>query len=136
MSLVPLSYVIRANGVNDYESGYESTEKQLIACLRHNGKNYNTDREVVYSILVEHCKDSEIESIVDQFANTRNGRLAWLAILNHTQSPSYMDSLKTAATSRIKNTHYQGEKRETLALQSITPSTVQHIMICKLRENL
>ena len=112
VSSVPFSYVIQANEVNDYKLAYKSTEMQLIACLRHNGKNYNTDRKDVYSILVEQCKDSEIESIVDQFANTRNGRLAWLAILNHMQSPSYMDSLKTAATSRIKNAHYQGEKRD------------------------
>ena len=73
---VPLSYVIRANGANDYENAYESTEKQLVAYLRHAGENYNTDKEAVYSILVEHSKDSEIEWIVDQFSNTRNGRLA------------------------------------------------------------
>ena len=33
VSSVPLSYVIQANGVNDYKLAYESTEKQLIACL-------------------------------------------------------------------------------------------------------
>ena len=112
VSSVPLSYVICANNANDYELAYKSMENQLIACLRQNGENYNTYREAVYSILVEHCKDSEIKSIANQFTNTCNGRAAWLAILNHMQSPSYMDSLKTAATSRIKNAHYQGEKRD------------------------
>ena len=112
VNLVPLSYVIRANAVNDYEDAYESTEKQLVACLRHAGENYYTDKEAVYSILVEHSKELEIELIVDQFSNTRNGRLVWVAVVNHMQSPSYMDSLKTAATSRIKNAHYQGEKRD------------------------
>ena len=109
---VLLTYVIHANVVNDYEDAYESTEKQLVACLRYAEENYNTDKEVVYSIFVEHSKESEMESIVNQFSNTRNGRLAWVAIVNHMQSPSYMDSLKTAATSRIKNAHYQGEKRD------------------------
>ena len=67
---VPLSYVIWENHVNDYETVYESMENQLIACLRHEGENYNTDKEAVYSILMEHSKESEIESIVDQYANT------------------------------------------------------------------
>ena len=93
--------------MNDYEDAYESTEKQLVAW-----ENYNTNKEAVYSILVEHSKESKIESIVDQFSNTRNRRLAWVVVVNHMQSPSYMDSFKTAAPSKIKNAHYQGEKRD------------------------
>ena len=125
---IPLSSVICENKVNDYELPYKSTEKQLVACLRHAGENYNTNKEAVYSILVKHSKESEIESIVDQFSNTRNGRSTWLAIVNHMQSPSYMDSLKTAATSRIKNAHYQGMKWD-LALPVITLSIAVPITI-------
>ena len=44
---VPLLYVIRANNGN-YEAQFESTKKQLVACLRHAGENYNTDKEAVF----------------------------------------------------------------------------------------
>ena len=83
-----------------------------MACLRHTGENYNTDKESVYSLLVEYAKDSEIKSIVEQFKDTRNGRAAWNAILRHMQSTSYLDTLKTDALASIKSAHYIGEKKD------------------------
>ena len=93
MNAVPLLYVIRNNNdVGDYEAR-TSTEKQLVTCMRHTGENYNTDKEAVYSLLVQHGKDSEIESIkigsnIKKFAGTHNGRAAWLAVIAHMQSTS------------------------------------------------
>ena len=55
-----LLYVIRASN-GDYKSPFESTGKQLVPCLRHTGENYNTDKEAVYSLVVQYGKDSEIE---------------------------------------------------------------------------
>ena len=49
VSLVPLLYVVHEDAIGDYELLYQSTEKQLMACLAHAGENYNTDREAVYS---------------------------------------------------------------------------------------
>ena len=109
---VPLLYVTREVAAGDYEIAYLSTERQLMACLRHAGENYNTDKESVYSLLVEYAKDSEIESIVEQFKDTRNGRAAWNAIMRHMQSTSYMDTLKTDALASIKSVHYIGEKKD------------------------
>ena len=111
VNAVPLLYVIRANNGNK-EARFESTEKQLVACLRQAGENYNTDKEAVYSLLVQHGKDSEIKSIVEKYVNTRNGRAAKLAVISHMQSTSYMDTLKTDAMSNIKKASYQGEKKD------------------------
>ena len=86
MNDVPFTYVVRERSVNPYDGVYESTEKQLIACLLHNGQKYNTDRESVYSLLVQYVKGSEAESIVDQYHTTRNGRAAYRAVLSHMQS--------------------------------------------------
>ena len=110
VSSVPLLYVVRETAVGNYELPYVSTEKQLTACLAHAGENYNTDREAVYSLLVEHSKESEIASIIKRYANTQNGRAAWVTMLAHMQSTSYMDTLKTQAMHKIKNAHYNGEK--------------------------
>ena len=81
LNAVPLLYVIRSEEISNYKANYDSTEKQLVACLRHAGENYNTDKEAVYSLLVG--KDSDIESIVEKYVNTRNGRAAWTAVISH-----------------------------------------------------
>ena len=112
MNNVPITYVTRENANNLYDIVYDSTEKQLIACLRHAGQNYNTDREAVYSLLVQYSKGSEAESIVDQFSNTRNGRAAYRAMVAHMQSTSYMDNLRTSAMARIQAAKYKGEKKD------------------------
>ncbi len=112
MNDVPLTYVVRERTVNPYDGVYESTEKLLIACLLHSGQKYNTDRESVYSLLVQYTKGSEAESIVDQHHTTRNGRAAYRGVLSHMQSTSYMDNLRTAAIAKIANAKYKGEKKE------------------------
>jgi hypothetical protein len=112
MNDVPFTYVIREMVINDYNAAFESTEKQLIACLNHIGQKYTADRESVYSLLVQYVKGSEAESIVDQCQSTRNGRAAYRAILNHMQSTSYMDNLRTSAIARIQSAKYKGEKKD------------------------
>ena len=71
VSSVPLLYVVCKDAVGNYELQYQSTEKQLTACLAHAGENYNMDREAVYSLLVKHCKESEIASIIEIHTNTK-----------------------------------------------------------------
>ena len=66
---VPLPYAIYANTVNDYEEAYESTKKQLVACLRHAGGNYNTDKEAVYSNLKPSTKSAPTPMIKEQYSD-------------------------------------------------------------------
>ena len=63
MNNVPITYVIREKNANSnmYNIVYDSMEKQIIACLRHAGQNYNTECEAVYSLLVQYSKGSEAE---------------------------------------------------------------------------
>ena len=110
MNSVPLLYVIRDRVTNPYTTNYKSTEKQLITCSLYNGQKYNTDWEVVYSLLVQCVKGSEAESIVDQYQNTHNGRAAYRAVLDHMKFTSYMDNFGTASIAKIKSAKYKGEK--------------------------
>ena len=74
----PLLYVVCQEDNGDYKAQNQSNERQLMVCLRHDaGENYNTDMEAVYSLLVQHGKGSEIASIIERYAVTRNGRAAW-----------------------------------------------------------
>ena len=126
ISSVPLLYIVCETAVGNYELPYVSTEKQLTACLAHAGENYNTDREAVCSLLVEHLKESKITSIIERYANTQNGRAAWVAMLAHMQSTSYLDMLKTQAMHKIKNAHYDGEKRDFGIARYYTIHTTAH----------
>ena len=67
---------------------------------------------MVYSLLVQHGKGSEIASIIERYAAMRNGRAAWRAMLAHMQSTRYMGTLKTQAMHHIKHAHYNGEKKD------------------------
>lgn len=109
---IPLTYVIREHDRGNYSSDYESTEKQLINCIQLSGQNYNSDRETVFSLLLQYTRESEAESIVDQFRRTRNGRSAYRGVMAHMESTSYMDNLKSAALTRIRVAHYDGEKKD------------------------
>ena len=99
---------------------------RFTACLAHAGENYNTDREAVYSLLVEHSKESEIASIIKRYTNTRNRRAAWVAMLANMQSASYLDTLKTQAMHKIKNAHCDGEKRDFGIARYYTIHTMAH----------
>ena len=92
----------------------------------HAGENYNTDHKAVFSLLVEHAKDSEIVLIINRFAPTCNGRAAWRAMLAHMQSTSYMDTLKMQAMHKIKNAHYDGEKKDFGMARHYTIHTTAH----------
>ena len=107
---IPLIYVIReANGV--YDDPYASTEEQLIQCIALSGGNYQSDNSSVWSLLQEHSIGTEAESIVNRFEAQRDGRGAWLALLSHMESTSYMDNVKSAAMAKLNNASYSGEKK-------------------------
>ena len=107
---IPLIYVIRENDGN-YDGAYASTEEQLIQCLRLNGGKYRSDNGTVWSLLAEHSVGTEAESIVNRYEATRNGRSAWTALIQHMESTSYMDNVKSHAMARIASATYNGEKK-------------------------
>ena len=107
---IPLSYVIR-NTTGNYDAAYASTEEQLIACIQLSGGSYRSDNGSVWSLLSEHAIGSEAESIVNRFEATRNGRAAWMALIAHMESTSYMDNIKSSAMAKIAAAHYNGEKK-------------------------
>ena len=109
---VPLIYVIRQNTIGNYDDGtYLSTEEQLSTCLAFNGGNYQSDNSTVWSLLSEHTTGTEAESIVQRFSTRRNGRSAWLALIAHMESTSYLDNLKSSAMANIAAATYTGEKK-------------------------
>jgi hypothetical protein len=108
---IPLNYVIRPDAVGDYDIDYGSTEDQLRNCLLLRGGNYRSDNSVVWSLLSEHTTGTEAESIVKRFHLSRNGRTAWLALISHMESTSYLDNLKSSAMASLAAAIYNGERK-------------------------
>ena len=108
---IPLIYVIRPTAIGIYDSDHSSTEDQLRTCLLFRGGNYNSDNSVVWSLLSEHTTGTEAESIVKRYHLSRNGRFAWIALISHMESTSYLDNLKSSAMASLAAANYSGEKK-------------------------
>ena len=108
---IPLVYTIRNEAVGDYDAEYASTEDQLQSSILFRGGNYNSDNSVVWSLLSEHTNGTEAESIVKRYNLSRNGRSAWLALISHMESSSYLDNLKSSAMASLSTANYNGEKK-------------------------
>ena len=112
MNSIPISYVVRSTQVGDYNGAYESTEEQLLSCINLRGSNFNSDKQSVYSLLVQYTKGSEAETIVEKYAASRDGRRAFHAVKAHMESTAYMNNLRTEAMAKIQAAHYKGEMKE------------------------
>ena len=108
---IPLVYVIRNNVLHNYDDDFPSTEEQLSCCLLTTGGSFRSDNSNVWSLLAEHTTATEAESIVQRYSNTRNGRAAWIALIAHMESTSYLDNLKSSAMASIASAMYTGEKK-------------------------
>ena len=107
---IPLVYVIR-DGNGNYDDVYNSTEEQLIHCIQLSGGKYRSDNGTVWSLLAEHSVGTEAESIVNRYESTKNGRSAWRALIQHMESTSYMDNIRSRAMSKLASATYNGEKK-------------------------
>lgn len=106
---IPLNYIIRPQEVNDYDEIYNSTEELLVDCISLSGTKARGDRQTVYSLLTQYAKDSHIMTTVDRYKKKRDGRLAWLSIVQQVETSSYDDSMRTAAMTAMNNAVYKGE---------------------------
>ena len=77
---VPLSYLLRDNAINDYNSEGDTRH----AMIRHaplEGDIFNGDNYTLYQILVSWTSEGSAEAFVDRFASTTNGRAAWINLV-------------------------------------------------------
>ena len=108
---IPLSYVIRNNDTNDFNAVYETRKERLSSCLNHSGPDFKTDNGTVLSILVQYTKNTEGDSMVASVTKSRNGRKAWKNLLLHFEGSTYKERLAQEAGSILKNTSYNGPRR-------------------------
>jgi hypothetical protein len=119
---IPLAYVTRDDvaviaSANDPTANYETTKLELIARAPHidaAGAPHHTflaDNMKVWTIIQDLCGDNNAWTWVKPFARTQNGRAAYLALHSHYLGASKSDYIQAEAENKLKNTFYNGERR-------------------------
>ena len=70
---IPLTYIIREDTVNDFNSHYNNRMECLTACMIHAGAAFTVDNGDLYSLIVQHTEGTEGYSRVQAHERRRNG---------------------------------------------------------------
>jgi hypothetical protein len=109
MDQVPFSYIIRLDAApGDPQAAYPSKHARLIAITPHTGLQF--DRRVF-----DHLKSWTLNgpdwTWIHSYNASRNGRAAWLALLEHYEGDAQRDRVKDAAYAAIAQAYYLGDRK-------------------------
>ena len=108
---VPLSYITRGLSIPDPATLYPDDISEMIGRAPHAGRFYRGDNEEVWKVIRTVLYDSDGWSWVTSFEATKDGRGAYIALLQHYLGTSHQSLIKTTADANIENTYYDGDKR-------------------------
>ena len=116
---VSLSYVIRKDAnppnlqplANDRvtSGNYETLMDELIAVTPHNGAEYTEDNAKVYQILQEVVNGTSHESSIKQYRRGRDGRSAYLSLVQHNMGSSKWDRIIKTCENYLLRTEWNGK---------------------------
>jgi hypothetical protein len=114
---VPLQYVVRQNEIPNNSGPFDSKDEELIAqvpLFDSNGKwtaEAKADSATVWNILQGLFLNHSAWTWVRPYQSKRDGRGAYLNLLDHFLGENTIDNQATAAETELQNTFYQGEGR-------------------------
>ena len=116
---VPLSYVIRETAdtgnaplpaANEPVSpGFTSITEELIHYTPHTGDEYAEDNAKVFQILQDMVSGTSFESSVKTFQRRRDGRAAYLALVQHNLGSSKWDKILEDAEAYVSKREWNGK---------------------------
>ncbi len=108
---IPIAYVIREYEDPDPDMEYKSKHKALIATMSLAGLEFKEDNGQVYDYLNSWILGGPSHAWMREYCRTRNGRAAWLALIQQHEETAQQDQIKLAAYSAIANARYRGPRR-------------------------
>jgi hypothetical protein len=111
---IPISYIIGDHEYPDPDAIYESEHQRLVAIAPLQENDFKHDNGVVFDLLKSWTINGPAYPWTKQFSNTRNGRVAWLAMLAYYEGNVARDRVKEAAYASIANAKYHGRRRNFL----------------------
>ena len=109
---LPLDYIMRDGPPANYTGQFTSREEKLMKCIIFLGDNFKTDRELLYSLFVEHIGTNGVGSaFINKYESTRNGYAVYRDIKQHYANDTYLQNKATAANHAIQNAFYHGQRK-------------------------
>jgi len=112
MDRVPFSYIIREDAMpGDPLAVYPNEHARLIAITPHTGLKFDTDNGRVFDHLKSWTLNGPAWTWIRSYNSTRNGRAAWLVLLEHYEGDAQRDRVKDAAYAAISQACYHEDKK-------------------------
>jgi len=109
---IPLAYVIREDENPQVNMVFQSEHHRMIAITPLVGAAFEDDNGKVFDLLKSWTINGPAWTWMRAYNATRNGRQAWLALLNHFEGDAQRDRVKDAAYASIAAARYYGEKKK------------------------
>jgi len=109
-----LSYVVRPD-INPMvaDPGFlrPSVPDEILRRAIHTGQNFHPNNGAVWSMIHAVTHTTSAYSIVKKFGKDRNGRLAYLALVQHYKGDAHLTVLKTTAENTLRKIFWNGSTR-------------------------
>jgi hypothetical protein len=113
---VPLAYVVRENVEippgTDPSEGYITVAEEMIARALHRNQAYANDSMEVWSYMANITRAHDFWTYVKPAQRTKDGRRAFLLLLNHFLGPNNVDSMVLEAEAKLGSVSYTGERKK------------------------
>ena len=133
---VPLSYVIRDQVIPTqlgqllpnqiHSADFESFVDELIVHTAHNGPEFVEDNARVFSILMEMVRGTSFESSLKSHQRARDGRNAYLSLLQHNMGSSKWDKVIEEAETYVLRREWNGKNYRFTLKNHITKHREAH----------
>lgn len=108
---VLLAYVIRPLGTLVEGQVYASVQDEMVHRAPHNGRYWPVDNAMVWDMLRAVLCDTDGWAWVSGFEHGKDGRSAFLALLNHYIGPANQSLIKTQAEQALTTLYFDGTRR-------------------------
>lgn len=135
---IPLAYVVRRMVAlpPDPDDDYDSIELEMIRRAPHGNNNdvYVADNNKVYELIASMTRDLDCWTWVRPAQRSRDGRRAFYGLYNHYLGPNNVNLAAGAAETKLRTSHYDGEKRRWNFESYVTMQKEQHEILQDLME--
>ena len=109
---ISLDYRLRELEVGNYGAKWPTCEEKLKFGIKLHGSRYKTDKESLYSLLVEHIgRVSCGSNVVIKHKRFKEGRRYYLELKSHFHNEECKQNLATLANKSLSYLKYYGERR-------------------------
>jgi hypothetical protein len=109
---IPLAYVIREDEALQANQVFPTKHHRLIAVTPLLGIEFDDDNGRVFDILKSLLVNGPAWTWMRAYNNTRNGRQAWISLVNHFEGDAQRDRMKDHAFSSIAAAKYYGDRKK------------------------